>query len=250
MILKQLNLFFIALGFLTRIPVPAFVNYSQEGLNQACRYFSLVGWLVGFIGAATFWLMNNFFPLEIAVITSMLSTILITGCFHEDGLADSCDGLGGGWKVEQKLIIMKDSRLGTYGATGLWFVLMLKFLLLSNLDNVVIAIIIAHPLSRTLSTIMMYKLPYVTDNQHSKVKPLAKAHRSSDLIINCCIGLIVLFISQSHIFILIVGLTILMTLLGYFFFRQIKGITGDILGATQQISEIFIYLFLLIPGSL
>ncbi len=247
-VLKQLNLFYIALGFLTRIPVPLSVDYSQEKLNQASRYFSLIGWLIGFLSAAIFSLVNLVLPVDIAVLFSMLFSVLITGCFHEDGLADTCDGFGGGWKASDKLTIMKDSRLGTYGAVAIWFVLAIKFSLLSNLSNISLALIIAHPLSRCVSTLMIFLLPYVTETETSKVKPLAESHKKIDLKINLTIGLITLLLAPSDVFLLIIALISTVILLRLLFLKQINGFTGDTLGATQQISEVVIYTILLVSG--
>ena len=242
---KQLNLFFVALAFLTRIPVPSTVDYSQEKLNQASRYFSLVGWLIGLFSVLVFVITTFFLPQSSAVILSMLFTVLLTGCFHEDGLADTCDGFGGGWKAEQKLLIMKDSRLGTYGASGLWFVLTIKFSLLSNMNNVPLALLIAHPLSRCISTVMIFLLPYVSETDTSKVKPFAEAHKKNDLLINLLFGASALLLITSKAMIIIVALLITIILLRLLFLKQIKGCTGDTLGATQQISEIVIYIMLL-----
>lgn len=245
---KQLNLFYIALAFLTRIPVPSSVDYSQTKLNQASRYFSLVGWIIGLLSATIFAITNLLLPTETAVLVSMLFSVLITGCFHEDGLADTCDGFGGGWKSADKLAIMKDSRLGTYGAVGLWFILAIKFSLLSNLTHISLALIVAHPLSRCVSTLMIFLLPYVSDTETSKVKPLAESHQKIDLKINLAIGLAALLLVTSQMFLLAISLGITVFLLRLLFLNQIEGFTGDTLGATQQISEVVIYLVLIISG--
>ena len=121
----EIRLFFTALMFFTRLPCPAWVGYSESYLNHSARYFPLVGVIVGGIGGLTFWLAQLIWPPSIAVLLSMLATIAVTGAFHEDGLADSCDGFGGGWGKEQVLAIMKDSRLGTFGAIGLGLILAL-----------------------------------------------------------------------------------------------------------------------------
>src|SRR5690554_3714540 len=116
---RQVELFFTALGFFTRIPVPAGIPWSPERLNHAARYFPLVGVVVGGVGAASFVAFNWLLPVSLAVILSMAVTIRLTGAFHEDGWADACDGLGGGWDKLQVLAIMKDSRNGSYATVGL-----------------------------------------------------------------------------------------------------------------------------------
>ncbi len=246
----QLNLFFIALAFLTRLPVPQGVDYDQLKLNQASRYFSLVGWVIGLACGCIFLFASIFFSAEIAVLLSMLVSVFLTGCFHEDGLADTCDGFGGGWSTEQKLSIMKDSRLGTYGATALWFAFTLKFVLLISQEDIFIALVVSHPLSRSVSSVMMHALNYVTDNQTSKVKPLAKPDKLSDLWINLVIGGCAILLVLPSVFPLLFGLVVGFMFLKYLFKAQIGGFTGDTLGATQQVSELVIYSSLIVGVSL
>ncbi len=245
----ELNLMLIALTFFTRIPVSSKVDYSSEKLNQAGRYFSLIGYLIGGLCALVYFIFSYLLSEPIALLLSMLFGILLTGSFHEDGLADTCDGFGGGWKAEQKLKIMKDSRLGTYGAVSLWFVLTLKFYLLLEMPSIILALVIAHPLSRTVSTCMIYFLLYVANKEQSKVKPLAEKLRLSDLLINIVTGIIPLLLFSNLT--LIESVKVLLVLTGLFFvlkrlyIKQIGGFTGDTLGATQQISELVIYLLLI-----
>ncbi|MFM9835282.1 MAG: adenosylcobinamide-GDP ribazoletransferase, partial [Methylophilaceae bacterium] len=111
--------FLLAIGFFTRIPVPSFADFHEAELNHSGKYFTLVGIIVGLVGAIAYYIFSMVFPTSIALLISMASTIYLTGAFHEDGLADSADGLGGGWQREQILTIMQDSRIGTYGAVAL-----------------------------------------------------------------------------------------------------------------------------------
>src|SRR5215213_7826698 len=111
----ELRLLFTALQFYTRLPVPRWVGYSETALNQATRYFPLIGWLVGLLAGAT-WLIGTYLvDAPTGLLLSMMASVLLTGAFHEDGFADVCDGFGGGWTKEKILLIMKDSRLGAYG---------------------------------------------------------------------------------------------------------------------------------------
>ena len=112
---QEVRLFFTALQFFTRVPVPAWVGFQSEWLQQCVRYFPLVGALVGLWGHAC-WPQPACGGLAVAVVLSMAATIWLTGGFHEDGWADTCDGLGGAVSRDRALTIMKDSRLGAYGA--------------------------------------------------------------------------------------------------------------------------------------
>lgn len=241
---QQINLILIALTFLTRIPVKLKLDYNQQNLNRASRYFSLIGWLVGGTVALVFFLASFLFEANIALLISMLVSVLMTGCFHEDGLADTCDGFGGGWTAQQKLSIMKDSRIGTYGAVGLWMVLMFKYQTLMQTPSIIIALLVAHPLSRSLSTSMIYFMTYVTDEEKAKVKPLAEKQYFSDFLVALSVGLLGLLLVPDFALLIIASLVVLFILLRWLFIRQIGGFTGDALGASQQISEVVIYLLL------
>ncbi|QBF83869.1 adenosylcobinamide-GDP ribazoletransferase [Shewanella maritima] len=251
---SQLNLLLVALSFFTRIPVPKWVDYGDDNLNRASRYFGMVGLLVGALSALVFYLAQLVLPIGVAVMLSMIASVLITGGFHEDGLADTADGFGGGWTLEDKLNIMKDSRLGTYGALALVLTLALKWQLLIELALyspwvACSALVVAHTLSRVLASSMIFTENYVQDIDVSKVKPLANEQHINDLMILLLTGLAVLFCLPSVAgFSLLVGLYILRQLLCFGFNRQIGGYTGDTLGASQQVAEIVCYMILLAVG--
>ena len=133
MLRRELEYFFGAVRFFTRLPVPAWVGHSAEALNRSARYFCAVGLLVGGLGAAVFLGAAYFWPQPVAVLLSMAATIYATGAFHEDGLADMVDGLGGGWDKARILEIMKDSRVGSYGVIVIVLALLGKFALLVSL---------------------------------------------------------------------------------------------------------------------
>ena len=254
---KEWRYFLLAVGFFTRIPVPSFADFQEAELNHSVKYFPLVGLLVGFIGALSFYLASLILPQTIAVLISMAATIYATGAFHEDGLADSADGMGGGWKREQVLAIMQDSRLGTYGAAALFFVLMAKFQLLTAMhsDMVLLALICGHALSRLCAVWLMRALPYVKSS--GKSKPLATQVSTHSLWTANLFGLLPLIILIGLIFVATSGywqMVVLYVLLvfiavgaaWYWWYcmlvRKLGGYTGDTLGAMQQMTEIAFYL--------
>lgn len=242
---NQVTLVLIALAFLTRFPIPSNIEFCADRVRKACRYFPLIGWLIGLMSGLVFWIAHLWFPQSIAVLLAMLAGVLMTGCFHEDGMADTCDGLGGGWNLEQKLGIMKDSRVGSYGVIALWFTLSFKFLLLMSVSNIVMALIVAHPLSRAMSVLMMYLLPYVTDKKTSKVAGFTNKNHLFDLALAVFIGCLSMLLVPEKFLWLAVALLISTWSLREIFKRQIGGYTGDTLGATQQITELVIYAILL-----
>ena len=125
MIKRQIHIFFTALMFYTRIPCPKNIDHDPEYLNKASRYFPLIGWIVGGLSFLVFIFFEELFTVPIAVVFSIVASVLVTGGFHEDGFADVCDGFGGGWTKEKILLIMKDSAIGAYGALGLILILII-----------------------------------------------------------------------------------------------------------------------------
>jgi adenosylcobinamide-GDP ribazoletransferase len=253
---KQWRSFLLAVGFFTRIAVPSFADFEEHELNDAAKYFPLIGVIVGLFGAGVFLLSAYVFPNAIAVLLSMAATIYLTGAFHEDGLADSADGLGGGWDKERILTIMQDSRLGTYGAIALIGVLFAKFQLLTELPQsfIAYALIIAHALSRLSAVYMMATLRYVKPS--GKAKPLATKLGKVDLVIASIFGLLPLVFLQYYFFPLVIEarhilallICVLMPVVAIWWWWRLKikrwlgGYTGDCLGATQQLTELAIYL--------
>lgn len=244
----QFNLLLTALMFYTRIPVSKDLPYSPELLNQSRQYFTAVGLVVGALVCLVFLAAQAAFPTLIAVALSMIASILITGAFHEDGFADSCDALGGGWKPEQILTIMKDSRIGTYGTVGLIGILGLKFLVLSELavgGSVFwcLCVISAHTSSRFHSSRLIKHYEYVQDIDKSKVKPIADAPLSQYAErFSLCVALIpCLMLTPLSLWAPVLGLTLAYFTSNVFMRyceRRLGGYTGDILGAIQQITEV------------
>ena len=244
LIRNQYELFLIAVGFLTRIPIPKKTDFSEQKLNHASRYFPAVGWLVGIFTAGLFSTFEIAFSKTIAVIFSLLFAILLTGAFHEDGLIDTADGLGGGWSKDQKLEIMKDSRIGTYGAIAIWFSLSLRLIFLTEIDNTFLAFLIAHPLSRSTATGFLYFSSHVRSDNTSKAKPLAQKQNKTDFLVSQTTGISTLILINSHALLLLGSLIAFGILWGWFLKKQLGGFTGDTLGATQQLSEILIYIII------
>jgi len=242
---QQLILFFTALMFFTRLPCPKDLPYSSDLLNKASRYFPAVGLVVGGIAALTYILAHLILPHEIAVLLSMMSSIWVTGAFHEDGFADMCDGFGGGWTQDRILEIMKDSRLGTFGAVGIGLVLTLKYLCLIHLspDTVPIILLVGHSLSRFVTLSFLVTHNYVQADLQSKAKPLATKLSYNELFFaGFFIILPLLFLPAWYYSLLVIPLFIIKKLLGRFFQQWIGGYTGDCLGATQQVTEVIFYL--------
>ena len=252
---KEWKYFLLALGFFTRIPVPSFADFKESDLNRSAKYFPLIGIIVGLFGAGSFAISAQFLPQNVAVLISMVVTIYLTGAFHEDGLADSADGIGGGWAREQILTIMQDSRLGTYGAVALFLMLFAKFQLLSSLNHYLLqfALIAGHALSRLSAVYVMATINYT--KPEGKAKLLATQISLVDLAVASVFGLLPFFamigllVANNHAFaitIKFVLMTLIPVLLSWFWWRHkiykwLGGYTGDTLGAMQQIVELAFY---------
>jgi adenosylcobinamide-GDP ribazoletransferase len=257
MIREQIDIFFAALIFYTRIPCPKWVTHDQEYLNKATVYFPAIGWIVGILSFLAFWLASLLFSPLIAVLLSMVASILVTGAFHEDGFADTCDGFGGGWTKERILLIMKDSRVGTYGVVGLVFILGIKTSALAaivssiGLAVTLFVFLTAHSLSRAIAATTLYTHTYSRENDDSKAKPLATKMNKKDLLIVSTLGLVPLlgwvFYEESFSLLLIlIPAYVSKALMAKYFQKWINGYTGDCLGAIQQTSEVLIYLTILV----
>ncbi len=255
---KEVQIFLTAVMFYTRLPCPSWVDHSPDYLNKATRYFPAMGIIAGIIAYAVFYMASLVFSLPISIALSMLSSIWLTGAFHEDGFADVCDGFGGGWTKEKILAIMKDSQIGTYGAIGLLSILGIKFLLLNEMlgalmqqgsSQLAIAsfFINAHVLSRFMPTTFIYTHEYVRENEDSKAKPIAKGITTSNLIIAGFIAFLslLLWIDKSILVTVLLPMYAAKIYLAHYFKKWIGGYTGDCLGATQQVTEIVFYLAVL-----
>ncbi len=251
-LMHQVRLFFIALQFFTRIPIPRWVGFEPDWLHHASRYFPAVGWVVAAVTAGVYLLAQRVWPQSVAVLLSTVAGIWLTGAFHEDGFADVCDGFGGGLTPERVLDIMRDSRVGAYGAIGIGLMLLLKVTLLAHLPAswVAPALLLAHPCSRLLSCSLIWRLEYA--RQEGKAKPLAQHMSNGEFLLatlTVALPLALLLYWQALPWQACVQAAVLMLLatvwLARLFVRRIEGYTGDCLGSIQQLSEVACYLGLL-----
>jgi adenosylcobinamide-GDP ribazoletransferase len=260
--------FLLAIQFFTRIPITGqlavWVGFIPEMLRASAAHFAGVGWIVGSVAALVYTVFDMLLPGGyaplIAACISTIATLLLTGGFHEDGLADLADGLGGSYDRDRALEIMKDSRIGAFGAMALVLALLTKIALLAALGGLdawaVVALILAsHVVSRAFPMALLALLPHVGDAAGSKSKPLADSISARALFSNViwCFGLIPLvFIAQTATeFIAGLGLALLAwCFMWWRLAKRLQGFTGDALGATQQVCEItFLLGALLVLGA-
>jgi adenosylcobinamide-GDP ribazoletransferase len=275
--MQALKHFLLAVQFFTRIPITGpladWVGYSPAMLRASAGHFPGVGWVVGGVGAGVMGLLCWHLPPTpgitwIAAVLSTVVTVLLTGGFHEDGLADLADGLGGSYQRERALEIMKDSRIGAFGAMALVLALMAKVGLLAvlgqmSLVGALLALFVAHVASRTWPLLTIRWLPHVGDAAGSKSKPLADQIAPTALLTGglwCAVALglaiwVAHAVSAPWLGSLQTGERTAQVLLGgllgsaagwwlvhWRLQRRLQGFTGDGLGAAQQVSEIGFYL--------
>lgn len=252
---QQLRLFLTALMFYTRVPCSSscsrWVGFSQELLTKSVRFLPVVGWLVGGVTVGVVLLSLFVFPLELSVALAMVASLFLTGAFHEDGLADVCDGFGGGWTQERILTIMKDSRLGTYGAAALFTILGVKFLALVEIvrfvaDPVILLLLFmgAHGMSRMMAIVTMVTHDYVREDELSKAKPVVKDGLSwtTPSFLWAGVFALVPFVFFPKCLLVLLPMVLVKIGMARFFKKWIGGYTGDCLGAIQQVTEVVFYL--------
>jgi adenosylcobinamide-GDP ribazoletransferase len=243
MIAREANLLIAATTFLTRLPLGR--SHTDDELNRAARYFSLVGAGVGAVGAAVLLAAAAALPLAVAVILSVLATVLITGGFHEDGLADSCDAFGGGKTREDVLRIMQDPHIGAFGVLGLALVLALKITSLVHLPLAAlpVALVCAHASSRALCVAVM-AFGHYARHEGGKTRTVARGARPADAAAALLIGLVPFALAPAAFLWTLPAMLIVAIALYAYFRARIGGYTGDALGALQQLAECTCYLVL------
>ncbi|OEY66248.1 adenosylcobinamide-GDP ribazoletransferase [Marinobacter sp. X15-166B] len=243
---REWQAFWLALGFLTRIPIPVRIDYSQQLMNQCSLYFPLVGLLLGALYAGLFALLSLAWSPLVCVLLVLCFHLFITGAFHEDGLADSVDALGGGYTVAKRLAIMKDSRIGTYGTVALVLALALKAALLLDAGSIGLALLTAPAISRLPPLLLMAFLPYVSDPETSKSKPVAEGFSRPRLMVavtfTALVGLVGSLWLPGLWLTAATAIVMVTWLWGWYLRRQLGGYTGDALGASVVLCELVLLL--------
>jgi adenosylcobinamide-GDP ribazoletransferase len=249
--IHQCRLFFIAVQFFTRLPIPRWVGFEPDWLQHAARYFPLVGIVIAVLISALYALTALLWPAPVAVLLATMAGIYLTGALHEDGFADMCDGFGGGATRERVLEIMRDSHIGAYGAIGITSLLALKCVTLILLPSgmVISALLVAHPLSRLAAAALICTLDYA----RSSGKAMPVAHMSAIefaiAAVTALLPALALVLSGHLVWTALLGAMLgaaITTLwLAKKFVRRIGGYTGDCLGTVQQVTEVVFYLSLL-----
>lgn len=241
-LVHELRLFQVAVQYFTRLPVPAIRDFDPAWLSHSARYFPLVGWLVGIASALVFWLAAQYWNGAVAAGLALACSAVLTGAFHEDGLADTFDALGGSVSRERSLEIMRDSRIGSYGSLALLLNTGLRWAALASLAAAsgALALLLLHPAARGGAATLMTRLDYVRDDD-SKAKPVAGRQSGPALrwmllwalLPSVLLGLIQPLAALAGL----AAIALVHALCARWYRERLGGYTGDALGAAEQLGE-------------
>jgi len=231
--------------FFTRLPFWRLAEVPSEYFKRVVPYWPLTGWFTAGCSVIILLLAALILPTNIALLLAILSRLLITGCLHEDGLADFLDGFGGGTNRERILIIMKDSHIGTYGVIGLILYFLLYYFLLESLplEYITCAILAGDPFSKMVSGMIINRLPYTRPEEESKAKNIYSAMNKKEYLYTFLFGLIpLLWLPDIRFIGVILFPVICWFILTSLMKKKIGGYTGDCCGATFLLCELAFYL--------
>lgn len=232
--------FAIALIFFTRLPLTIPGEVKGGDVARASRYYPVVGALVGLFVAACYMLAARFFPPLLAATLAAVGSVLFTGAFHEDALGDVADAFGGGATRERKLDIMKDSRQGTYGVLALALALLVRIQAIALIPPAfaIPVLVAAHAVSRVGMVWMLWRIPVArTEGLGAELQHLSWP----EALIASGLGLLIALLTLGPT---MGAATLLAALVGaglvtWVSLRNIQGISGDVLGSSQQVGELF-----------
>jgi adenosylcobinamide-GDP ribazoletransferase len=242
--MRETEAFLHALRFMTVLPVRSSEALDADWLTLASKYFAAVGVVVGLAAAIVFAIASRYWGGFVPAVLAITATVLMTGGLHEDGLADTADGFGGGQSREARLAIMKDSRLGTYGVLALIFSIGLRIAALALMppSYAWAALIAAHAGARAAATWAMSALPYAGDPAATRISysetALDRSGAMTALLITLAALLPALLKAPSALFAGLVLAAISALAVVALARRLIGGYTGDVLGAVEQAAEV------------
>lgn len=238
-----------AFVFFTRLPFWRLGEIPAEYFKNIVSYWALAGWLTAGLSVLVLYASSLILPASVAVLLAMVTRLLITGCLHEDGLADFFDGFGGGTSRERVLAIMKDSHIGSYGVIGLIFYFGLFYVLLSGLpiELAGCALLAGDPFSKGVASMIINRLPYARKEEEAKSKTVYSRMTGREYIVCIVCGLLPLLWLPEPAYLL----ASLLPVLTWFFLtsfmkKKIQGYTGDCCGATFLLCELSFYLGIVI----
>lgn len=231
--------------FFTRLPFWRIAGVPGKYFERVVPYWPLTGWLTASITAGVLYIAAMFLPVNVAVILAIITRLGITGCLHEDGLADFLDGFGGGKSREHILSIMKDSHIGTYGVVGLILYFGLLYTILTHfpVQTAICLILAGDPWSKGVSAMIINRLPYARKVEESKNKSIYTRMTGSEYIICFLFAVLPLYVLPDYKYALAcLAPLVVWLLLTSLMKKKIEGYTGDCCGALFLLCELSFYL--------
>ncbi len=227
-----------AARFLTRLPLPGPPTEADE-LPRAVPWFPIIGALIGALIGLAFWAFSSCFPIGVAAVLALAVGVLLTGAFHEDAAADSADGLGGGWQLEDVLRIMKDSRVGSYGAVALWLLLSLKWAVMVTLpEHAWVALMVAGTWGRWSAAPLLRVLPPIGEGVGRDIAgALPDMSVRLATVVALALTVVAWFFGSWRPLLAPLFATAVVSLWAMYLHRRVGGQTGDLLGAGNQLVE-------------
>ena len=235
--------------FFTRLPFWRIAEVPDEYFKNVVSCWPLVGWLTAGLSVLVLYAASMLLPDSIALLLAIATRLLVTGCLHEDGLADFFDGFGGGTDKERILAIMKDSHIGSYGVIGLLFYFALYYMLLNNLPITIAGAVMltGDPFCKGVAGMIINRLPYARNAQEAKNKTVYSRMNRKEYILCIATALIPLIWLPESIYLWALLFPIVTWyLLTSFMKKKIGGYTGDCCGATFLLCELSFYLGIVI----
>ncbi len=241
--------FIQAISFLTILPVGHPSLSEEKELARAMAFFPLVGLMIGLILALGYYLLSFFLPRALVLWLTIGLLALLTRGLHLDGFADTTDGLGSGGSKEKILEVMRDSRIGAFGVMGLILLIGAKYLALDQISNLSIpfTLILMAVMGRNAMVLVCYRSPYAR-SEGGLAKPFVENLSAREVLISSALtlGIAFLLIGVKGIAVSF-GIGLFSLGYRYFFIKKLGGVTGDVLGAANELAELLCLLLLVIP---
>jgi adenosylcobinamide-GDP ribazoletransferase len=240
--------FLQALSFLTILPVGRYALPEERNLARSTAFFPLVGLVIGLILSLGNYLFSLLFPQALALWLTIGLLVFLTRGLHLDGFADTLDGLGSGGTKERMLEVMKDSRIGAFGVVGLILLIGGKYLALDQISNSSIpySLILMAVMGRNSMVLVCFRSPYARPGQ-GLAKPFTEnlGYRETALSLTTALGIALLAMGVKGILVFL-GIGLFSLGYRYLFIKKLGGVTGDVLGGANELSELLCLILLVI----
>jgi len=237
------RLFLVSVQFLTRLPLGHQNDLPPDALGRASVFFPLVGLGLGAGGAALNYLLSPYSSRSVVTVLVLIYLVAVTGGLHEDALADAADGFGGGWKKEEILAIMRDSRIGSFGAIAVALGLLARFACLETISfRDFNGFFIAGQVLNRWTALPLGFFLHSAREEGGQGALIVRGITRDVLAIGTALAVVIvaLVLGVKAVWAILAAITVT-ALTGFYYQRRLGGVTGDCMGATNQITEVAVY---------